>query len=108
MAWFYLVIAGVMEIGGPLGFKISQAPQYRWAGIALAVACLTLSTVFLWLAQRTIPIGTAYAVWTGIGAVGVFAMGIILFGEPRTTWRLLSACLIVMGIVGLKLADGSV
>ena len=105
MAWVYLVIAGVMEIGWPLGFKLSQAPDYRIAGIALAVACLTLSTVFLWIAQRSMPIGTAYAVWTGIGAVGVFAMGILLFDEPRTAGRIASAMLIVAGIVGLKLAD---
>ena len=107
MPWFYLLLAGVMEIGWPLGFKLSQDPQYRWSGIALAAACIALSTLFLWLAQRVIPIGTAYAVWTGIGAVGVFAMGIILFGEPRNVLRLASAALIVAGIVGLKLADSS-
>jgi quaternary ammonium compound-resistance protein SugE len=106
MAWFYLVLAGLMEIGWPLGFKISQDPRYRWSGIALAVVCIALSGVLLWLAQRTIPIGTAYAVWTGIGAVGVFALGIVLFGEPRGALRVASAVLIVMGIVGLKVAEG--
>lgn len=105
MAWFYLLLAGVMEIGWPIGFKISQNPAHRVAGIVLAVACLMLSTVFLWLAQRAIPIGTAYAVWTGIGAVGAFAAGILLFGEPATAWRLIAVSLIVAGIVGLKLAD---
>jgi len=106
MAWFYLVLAGLMEIGWPLGFKLSQQPGWRWQGIGLAATCLTASTVFLWIAQKSIPIGTAYAVWTGIGAVGVFVTGIALFGEPRTTLRVASAACIVMGIVGLKLADG--
>ena len=107
MAWFYLMLAGLMEIGWPLGFKISQQPQWRWPGIALAVACLTFSTVFLWFAQKSIPIGTAYAVWTGIGAVGVFATGIWLFGESGSMLRVGSAALIVMGMVGLKLAEGT-
>ena len=106
MAWVYLVIAGVMEIGWPLGFKLSQTPHYRIAGIALAAVCLTLSTVFLWIAPRSMPIGTAYAVWTGIGAIGVFAMGIFLFDEPRTAGRIAAVAVIVAGIVGLKLADG--
>ena len=107
MAWIYLLVAGLMEIGWPIGFKLAQAPGWRWPGIALAVACLTLSTVFLWFAQKVIPIGTAYAVWTGIGAVGVFATGILLFGEPRGTLRVASATCILVGIVGLKLADGA-
>lgn len=104
MAWLYLVIAGIMEIGWPLGFKLSQAPTRRIGGILLAVSCMALSGLFLWLAQRQIPMGTAYAVWTGIGTVGTFAVGIAVFGEPRDALRLVSALLIVIGIVGLRLA----
>ncbi|CAG0932423.1 MAG: hypothetical protein IT485_01720 [Gammaproteobacteria bacterium] len=105
MAWFYLLLAGIMEIGWPLGFKLSQLPGWRWQGMAIALACLGLSAALLWLALRSIPIGTAYAVWTGIGAVGVFFTGILLFGEPGGNLRLASAACILIGIVGLKLAD---
>lgn len=66
---------------------------------------MSLSGLFLWLAQKTIPIGTAYAVWTGIGAVGTLFVGIIYFGDSASIWRLLSALLIVVGIVGLKFAQ---
>ncbi len=107
MAWIYLVLAGVMEIGWPIGFKMSQDPAWRWSGLALAVACMAFSGLFLWLAQKTIPMGTAYAVWTGIGAVGAFAVGVLVFGEARSAARVVSVLLIVMGIVGLKLADGA-
>ncbi|MCC7328872.1 MAG: multidrug efflux SMR transporter [Gammaproteobacteria bacterium] len=107
MAWAYLLLAGLMEIGWPLGFRLSQLPGWRVPGIALAAACLALSTVLLWFAQKAIPIGTAYAVWTGIGAVGVFIFGILLFGEPRNTLRVASAACILVGIIGLKLADGA-
>ncbi len=104
MAWFYLVIAGLMEIGWPLGLKLSQAPERREGGILLAVGCMALSGFFLWLAQRHIPMGTAYAVWTGIGTIGTFAVGIAVFGEPRDALRLVSVLLIVIGILGLRLA----
>ncbi len=107
MAWFYLVLAGLMEIGWPLGFKLSQAPGWRVPGIVLAAVCLALSMALLWLAQRSIPIGTAYAVWTGIGATGVFVVGILLFDEPRQLLRMASAGCIVAGIIGLKLAEGT-
>jgi len=106
MAWFYLLLAGIMEIGWPLGFKLSQLPGWRWQGITIALACLALSTVLLWFALRGIPLGTAYAVWTGIGAVGVFITGILLFDEPGSSLRVASAACIFIGIVGLKLADG--
>lgn len=104
MSWFYLIIAGLFEIGWPLGLKLSQTMSAKIFGIALAVVSMLLSGIFLWLAQKSIPIGTAYAVWTGIGAVGTLIVGIIFFGDSASIWRLFSALLIVVGIVGLKLA----
>ena len=103
MAWVYPVLAGVFEIGWPLGFKLSQQAEYRVSGIVGAVLSMALSGWLLWLAQREIPIGTAYAVWTGIGAVGTALLGIALFGESATAARLASIGLIVAGIVWLKL-----
>lgn len=104
MDWLYLVIAGLCEIGWPLGLKISQASANRLPGIALAVVAMAASGLFLWLAQKTIPMGTAYAVWTGIGAVGTFAVGIVAFGDAATSLRVASAGLIIAGVVGLKFA----
>jgi quaternary ammonium compound-resistance protein SugE len=104
MNWFYLILAGVFEIGWPLGLKLSQTMSSKFWGILIAIVSMSLSGLFLWLAQKTIPIGTAYAVWTGIGAVGTLFVGIIYFGDSASIWRMLSALLIVVGIVGLKLA----
>ncbi|MBK6505957.1 MAG: multidrug efflux SMR transporter [Ignavibacteria bacterium] len=105
MNWFYLILAGVFEIGWPLGLKLSQTMSSKVLGILMAIISMSLSGLFLWLAQKTIPIGTAYAVWTGIGAVGTLFVGIIYFGDSASIWRLLSALLIVVGIVGLKFAQ---
>jgi len=104
MHWFYLIIAGAFEIGWPLGFKLSQTTPYKFPWIAFSVVAMALSGLFLWMAQKTIPMGTAYAVWTGIGAVGAFIIGIILFKDPLTVLRIISVALIVTGIVGLKIA----
>ena len=106
MAWIYLVLAGLLEIGWPLGLKIAERPDTRMKGIAMAVLFMAASGTFLWLAQREIPMGTAYAIWTGIGAVGTLLTGILMFGEPAGLLRLGSAALIVAGIAGLKLAHG--
>jgi quaternary ammonium compound-resistance protein SugE len=106
MAWAYLVLAGLLEIGWPLGLKIAERPDTRVKGVLMAVLFMAASGTFLWLAQREIPMGTAYAIWTGIGAVGTLITGIILFGEPAGAMRLGSAALIVAGIAGLKLAHG--
>ena len=105
MNWYYLILAGVFEIGWPLGLKLSQTMSSKVLGILMAIISMSLSGLFLWLAQKTIPIGTAYAVWTGIGAVGTLFVGIIYFGDSASIWRLLSALLIVVGIVGLKFAQ---
>lgn len=106
MAWAYLIVAGIFEWGWPVGLKLALADGgVRWGWIAFAALCIVASGALLLLAQRTIPIGTAYAVWTGIGAVGAFVLGIALFSEPATLVRFFFVGLIVIGIVGLKLAS---
>ena len=105
MNWIYLILAGIFEIGWPLGLKLSQTMPSKILGILIAIISMSLSGVFLWLAQKTIPIGTAYAVWTGIGAIGTLLIGIFYFGDSASFWRMFSALLIVIGIVGLKLAN---
>ena len=104
MSWLYLVLAGLFEIGWPVGLKIAQESTTRWSGILIAVVFMVLSGFLLWLAQRQIPIGTAYAVWTGIGAVGAAITGILLLGESASLARIVSLALIVCGIIGLKLS----
>jgi quaternary ammonium compound-resistance protein SugE len=104
MSWIYLIIAGLLEIGWPVGLKLAQAPATRWTGIALAVGFMAASGFMLWLAQREIPLGTAYAVWTGIGAAGTFAVGVWWFGDPSSILRYVGVALIVAGVVTLKLA----
>ena len=102
MAWAILFVAGLMEIGWAIGLKYTEGFS-RLVPSVLTLACMLASIVLLGLAVKTLPIGTAYAVWTGIGAVGTAALGIILLGEPATAMRLASIGLIVAGIVGLKL-----
>jgi quaternary ammonium compound-resistance protein SugE len=104
MSWFFLIIAGAFEIGWPLGFKLSQTTPNKLLWIAFAVVAMALSGYFLWLAQKSIPMGTAYAVWTGIGAVGAFVTGVIMFRDPASALRIFSVILIIAGIVGLKIA----
>ncbi|WP_373752886.1 DMT family transporter [Neisseria weixii] len=103
MAWIYLISAGLMESGWPLGLKLAQQDGWRWQGILMAVAFMGLSGFLLFLAQKTIPMGTAYAVWTGIGAVGAFAVGVVFFGDPASFGRWLGAALIISGVVVMKL-----
>ena len=102
MAWVLLVIAGLFEIGWAVGLKYSRGFTQLWPSVATVVSMI-VSLALLGLALRTIPLGTAYAVWTGIGAVGTVLLGMVLFGEPAAVGRLLCAGLIVAGIVGLKL-----
>lgn len=104
MSWVYLVLAGLFEIGWPVGLKLAQVPQTRWPGIVIAVGFMAVSGLMLWLAQREIPIGTAYAIWTGIGAAGTFAVGVLYFGDPSSMLRYIGVALIVAGVVTLKLA----
>lgn len=104
MNWIYLVLAGFLEIGWPVGLKMAQSPSTRLSGILIAVTFMTVSGAFLWLAQRTIPIGTAYAIWTGIGAAGTFLVGIMLYGDAASFLRFLGVALIVAGVITLKIA----
>jgi quaternary ammonium compound-resistance protein SugE len=105
LAWVYLLVAGLFEVGWPLGFKLSQTTRFRLLFIVVAVLSMALSGLFLWMAQRQIPIGTAYAVWTGIGAAGTFLLGIAFFGDPAGLLRILSFLLLVTGVLGLKLSQ---
>ncbi|GKS58577.1 QacE family quaternary ammonium compound efflux SMR transporter [Nitrospira sp.] len=104
MAWVYLFVAGLFEIGWALGLKYSDGFTRPWHSLWTLVA-MTLSLWCLALAIRTIPLGTGYAVWTGIGAAGTAILGMILFQEPSNPVRLASIAAIVIGIVGLKLAS---
>lgn len=104
MAWVYLILAGIFEIGWPVGLKMAQEPGSRWSGVGVAVFFMIISGGLLWLAQRQIPIGTAYAVWTGIGAAGTFLVGIVFYGDPTSLLRYFGVFLIIAGVVTLKLA----
>lgn len=106
MAWFYLIIASIFEVGWPLGFKLSGLhPEKFWIYISLAGLSMLLSGVFLYFAQKTIPVSTAYIIWTGIGAIGTFLLGICCFGDNASIMRMLFALLILIGIVGLEITS---
>ena len=102
MAWTILFVAGLMEVGWAIGLKYTEGFS-KLVPSVLTLACMLASIVLLGLAVKTLPIGTAYAVWTGIGAVGTATLGIILFGDPATALRIACIGLIVAGIIGLKL-----
>jgi quaternary ammonium compound-resistance protein SugE len=102
MAWIVLVIAGVLEIGWAVGLKYTEGFSRLWPSVA-TVSAMVVSMLLLGLAVRTLPVGTAYAVWTGIGTVGTVLLGMALFGEPATPLRLAFIAMIIAGIIGLKL-----
>ncbi len=102
-AWTWLLIAGVLEVAWATGLKYTDGWTRLWPSVATLVL-LAASIYCLAAAARTLPIGTAYAVWTGIGAAGTAVLGMTLLGEPRTAWRLASLALILLGVAGLKLA----
>ena len=102
MAWIYLVIAGLLEIGWAIGLKYTQGFTRLWPSVT-TVGCMIVSFQFLSLALKTIPLGTAYAIWTGIGAAGTAVLGMIFFHEPREVARIICLLLIIAGTVGLKL-----
>lgn len=105
IAWTALILAGLFEIGWPLGLKLgSTETGAHWGRIGFAAISMAISGGLLFFAQKTIPIGTAYAVWTGIGAAGTFALGVMIFGDASSMMRILSVILIIAGVVGLKLA----
>ena len=104
MAWVYLTVAGLFEIGWAIGLKYSHGFS-RPVPSLLTVAAMVMSVWLLSIAMKSIPVGTAYAVWTGIGAVGVAILGMALFGESREVARLVCLFLIIVGILGLKLVS---
>ena len=103
MAWWYLFAAGLCEVGWAVGLKYTQGFTRLWPSVATALL-LAVSMLLLAMAVRTLPLGTAYAVWTGIGIVGTALIGIVLFAEPATAIRLLCIALIVGGILGLRMS----
>lgn len=102
--WIFLLFAGLCEIGWPIGLKISQTTNKTVFGVLIAVISMAVSGYFLWMAQKQIPLGTAYAVWTGIGAAGTFFVGVLVFNDPTNWLRFLGVGLIIGGVITLKLA----
>ena len=103
MPWFYLLLAGVCEMVWPLGFKYTNGFTRHWWAVALTFAIMLASFGLMSLAARTLPVGTVYAVWTGLGATGIAILGMIIFKEPVEFWRIVCLSMIVAGVVGLKL-----
>jgi quaternary ammonium compound-resistance protein SugE len=103
MAWIILILAGILEIGWAIGLKYTEGFT-KLVPTVLTAGSMVASVVLLGIAMRTLPLGTAYAIWTGIGTVGTVIFGIVLFAEPATAVRLGCIALIVTGIAGLKFA----
>ncbi len=103
MAWFILIVAGLLETGWAIGLKYTDGFTRLWPTVA-TLAAMAVSMTLLGIAVKTLPVGTAYAVWVGIGAVGTAILGIVLLGEPVNAARIVSLMLIIAGIIGLKLA----
>jgi quaternary ammonium compound-resistance protein SugE len=106
MAWILLFIAGLLEVGWAIGLKYTEGFTKPVPSV-LTLAAMGLSVLLLSIAMKTLPVGTSYAVWVGVGAVGTAILGMVLFAEPATAGRLLSLGLIVAGIVGLKLTSAA-
>jgi quaternary ammonium compound-resistance protein SugE len=106
MAWLLLFIAGLLEIGWAIGLKYTEGFTRFWPSVFTGV-CMVASVILLGIAMKSLPVGTSYAVWVGVGAVGTAILGIVLFGEPASPGRLASIGLILAGIIGLKLATPS-
>lgn len=106
MDWFVLVIAGLFEVGWAIGLKYTEGFTRLWPTVC-TVLSMVVSLGLLGVAMKSLPVGTAYAVWVGVGAVGTAILGIFLLGEPANAMRLISLGLIVAGIVGLKLTTSS-
>ena len=106
MPWIYVFIAGLLEVAWAVGLKYTEGFTRLWPTVGTAAA-LVASMGLLAFAMRTLPLGTSYAVWTGIGTVGTAILGIVLFREPATAIRITCIAMIVAGIVGLKLASSS-
>ena len=104
MPWIILVLAGLFEVGWAIGLKYSDGFTKPWPTVG-TVAAMAISLGLLGIAMKSLPVGTAYAIWVGVGAVGTVILGIVLFNEPTNPLRLVSVGLIVAGLVGLKLAS---
>jgi quaternary ammonium compound-resistance protein SugE len=103
MNWVVLVVAGLFEIGWAIGLKYTEGFTRLWPSVGTVVSMI-ISIALLSVAMKTLPVGTAYAIWVGIGAIGTVVLGIVLLGEPANPLRIASLALIVAGIIGLKLA----
>ncbi|HEY0661534.1 MAG TPA: quaternary ammonium compound efflux SMR transporter SugE [Lysobacter sp.] len=103
MSWIILVLAGLFEVGWAIGLKYSEGFTRLWPSVA-TVAAMVISLGALGIAMKSLPLGTAYAIWVGVGAVGTVILGIVLFDEPASALRVGSVLLIIAGLVGLKLA----
>ena len=103
MNWLILVVAGLFEVGWAIGLKYSDGFTRLWPSVATGL-CMLISVLLLGIAMKTLPVGTAYAVWVGIGAVGTAILGIVLLGDAANAGRIVSLALIVAGVIGLKLA----
>ncbi len=103
MPWILLVLAGLLEVGWAIGLKYTEGFTRLWPSVG-TITAMGVSLVLLGIAMKSLPVGTAYAVWVGIGAVGTVILGIVLFDEPLNALRVGSVALIVAGLVGLKLA----
>jgi len=106
MAWILLILAGLFEVGWAIGLKYTEGFTRFWP-TAWTVLAMIISLALLGIAMKSLPVGTAYSVWVGVGAVGTVILGIALFGEPANPARLISVGLIVAGIIGLKLATSA-
>ncbi len=107
MAWVILVLAGLFEVGWAIGLKYTQGFSRPWPTV-WTVFAMIISLWLLGIAMKTLPVGTAYAVWVGVGAMGTVILGIVLLGEPANAARLISVGLILAGVVGLKLATPAI
>lgn len=103
MAWLILFLAGLFEVGWAIGLKYTDGFERLWPTVG-TLAAMGLSVWLLGIAMKSLPVGTAYSVWVGVGAIGTVILGIVLFNEPANAGRLISVGLIVAGIVGLRLA----
>jgi len=106
MAWIILVLAGLFEVGWAIGLKYTEGFTRLWPTLWTALAMI-ISLWLLGIAMKSLPVGTAYSVWVGVGAVGTVILGIVLLGEPANAGRLISVALIIIGIIGLKLATSA-
>jgi quaternary ammonium compound-resistance protein SugE len=105
MPWIYLALAGLFEVIWAIGLKYTEGFSRLWPSV-ITVSAMTASIILLAMAVKTLPIGTAYAIWTGIGAVGAVILGIVLFGDSASPLRLACVGLVLAGMVGLKLTSG--